>query len=227
MIGAILGDYVGSRFERRPQKSVEFELFHKDCRFTDDTIMTLATADALKNSRSYKEAYVEWGRRNPRAGYGQLFLNWLASSNPQPYGSYGNGAAMRVSPIGWAFNSLNRTLEEAKKSAIVSHDHPEGIKGAQAVATSIYLARVGKNKEFIQKTIEDSFGYDLSISLDELRPSYQFNTTCQGSVPQAIRCFLESENWESAVRNAVSLGGDADTMACIAGGIAEAFNYRK
>ena len=227
MIGAILGDYIGSRFEKYPIKTTEFELYHPACRFTDDTDLTIATIHAIKRKMSYKEAYLLFGRSNPAAGYSKRFELWLSSSNPQPYNSFGNGAAMRVSPIGWLFNTYDEVLLEAKKSASVTHNHDDGISCAQAVAASVFLARTGRTKSELMKIIENEFEMNVSQSLDEIRPNYAFDMTAMGSVPQAIRCFLESNSWESAVRLAVSLGGDADTMACIAGGIAEAYYKNK
>ncbi|MFC2004853.1 ADP-ribosylglycohydrolase family protein [Chloroflexota bacterium] len=223
MIGAIAGDFIGSAYEFNSIKSTEFPLFSANSTCTDDSILTIAVADCLLNRKEYAPTLKEYGRNYPYGGYGEMFLSWLASDNYEPYNSYGNGSAMRVSPIGFAFNSLEQTLTEAKRSAEVTHNHPEGIKGAQAVASAIYLARNGKSKGDIQKYVEGTFNYDLHQKLDEIRPDYDFDETCQGSVPQSIIAFLESENYEDAVRKAVSLGGDADTMACIAGGIAEAF----
>ena len=227
MIGAILGDYIGSRFEKFPIKTTEFELFHPACRFTDDTVLSIATLHAIQRKISYKEAYLLFGRRNPSAGYSKRFELWLSSSNPQPYGSYGNGSAMRVSPIGWAFDTYDKVIAEARESAIVTHSHQDGIVCAQAVAASVFLARIGTSKDGIKKRIEDDFGINLSTPLDEVRPNYKFDMTAMGSVPLSIRCFLESDSWESAIRLAISMGGDADTMACIAGGIAEAYYKNK
>ena len=227
MIGAILGDYIGSRFEKFPIKTTQFELFHPACRFTDDTVLSIATLHAIQRKIAYKEAYLLFGRRNPSAGYSKRFELWLSSSNPQPYDSYGNGSAMRVSPIGWAFDTYDKVIAEAKESAIVTHSHQDGIVCAQAVAASIFLARIGTSKVDIKKRIENDFGINLSIPLDEVRPNYKFDMTAMGSVPLSIRCFLESDSWESAIRLAISMGGDADTMACIAGGIAEAYYKNK
>ena len=165
----------------------------------------------------------DWGNRYPTAGYGGMFLDWLQIYDPQPYNSFGNGSAMRVSPVGWAFDTLEKTLEAAKQSAEITHNHPEGIKGAQATAACIFLARTGKNKQEIKEYIEHTFGYNLNRTCDEIRPTYQFDVTCQGSVPESITAFLDSTDFESAIRLAVSLGGDADTMGAITGGIAEAF----
>ncbi len=222
MLGAIAGDIIGSVYEFNPIKTKEFPLFSKNSSFTDDTILTIAVADVILKNANYAVKIKEYARRYP-SSYGFRFRGWAESDSVEPYYSYGNGSAMRVSPIGFAFNDLETVLEEAKKSAAVTHNHPEGIKGAQATATAIFLARNGKTKAEIKTYIEDIFGYNLSQTLAEIRPQYHFNETCQGSVPQAIICFLESENYEEAVRNAVSLGGDSDTQACITGGIAEAF----
>ncbi len=227
MLGAIIGDIVGSAYEFAPVKTAVFPLFTERSSFTDDTVMTIATADALLNGLSYADAYKKWGRRypNPTGAYGGRFKEWLFSESIEPYHSFGNGSAMRVSPIGWAFATLEETLAEAERSAAVTHDHPEGIKGAQAVAAAIFMARNGSSKKDIKAYIEQTFAYDLSRTIDDIRPTYQFNETCQGSVPESIIAFLESTSLEHAIRLAVSLGGDADTQACIAGSIAEAY-YR-
>jgi len=223
MIGAIAGDIIGSVYEAHPIKTEDFPLFSPGCRFTDDTVMTVATADAILTGKGYAAAYKEWGRLYPHAGYGGMFRQWLRSDDSKPYNSFGNGSAMRVSPVGFAFDSLDKVLEEAKKSAEVTHNHPEGIKGAQAVAAAIYLARTGKGKKEIKDYIETTFDYDLSATLTEIRPGYRFDPTCRGSVPQAVIAFLESSSYEDAVRKAISLGGDTDTQACITGGIAQAY----
>ncbi len=223
MIGAIAGDIIGSVHEFYPHKDKQFPLFAPRCTFTDDSVMTIAIAQAILEQRPYQECALELGRRYPDAGYGGKFCYWLFSLDPQPYNSWGNGSAMGVSPVGWAFDTRERVLTEAAASAAFSHDHPEGIKGAQATALAIWLARHGAGKAEIREDIETTFGYDLQRTVDETRPEYRFDVSCQGSVPEAIICFLDSTSWEDAVRNAVSLGGDADTQACIAGGIAEAF----
>jgi len=223
MIGAIAGDIIGSVYEWRNIKTKEFELFSSRCRFTDDTVLTVAVADCILSGREYAPTFREYGRKYPDAGYGGLFRDWLFSRDPRPYNSFGNGAAMRVSPVGFALTSLEAVMEEAKRSAEVTHNHPEGIKGAQATASAIFLGRQGEGKEGIRKFIENRFGYDLNRTLDEIRPGYRFDVTCQGSVPEAIIAFLESRYYEDAVRNAVSLGGDSDTIACITGGIAQAY----
>ncbi len=223
MLGAIAGDIIGSVFEHRPHKSKDFPLFSSASCFTDDTVLTVATAHALLTTGDYRQAYQRYGQHWPGAGYGGSFRQWLTQTDPKPYGSWGNGSAMRVSPVGFCVDTLEDVLTEAAKSAEVTHNHPEGIKGAQAVALAIYLARNDANKETICEEIEGRFGYDLQRTLATIRPEYHFDVSCQGSVPESIIAFLESNDYEDAVRNAISLGGDADTMACIAGGIAEAF----
>ena len=223
MLGAIAGDIIGSVYEHNPIKSKDFPLFSAGCCFTDDTVLTIAIARAIMDGTGYRQAVQNTGRQYPDAGYGGTFIQWLFSESPEPYNSWGNGSAMRVCPVGWAFEDLNRVLQEAEQSAKISHNHPEGIKGAQAVATAVFLARTGRNREDIRQQIENRFGYNLSRSLDEIRPGYTFDVSCQGSVPEAIIAFLESESFEDAIRNAVSLGGDSDTLACIAGSIAEAY----
>ena len=223
MIGAIAGDIIGSAYEWHYTKSHDFELFTPQSTFTDDTVLTIAVADCILNGKEYAVTLKEYGRRYPDAGYGGMFLNWLSSDSLAPYNSFGNGSAMRVSPVGFAFPSLDMVLREAEKSAAVTHNHPEGIRGAQAIAASIFLARSGEGKERIRSYIEESFGYNLQQTLDEIRPWYRFDETCQGSVPQAIIAFLESDSYEDAVRKAISLGGDSDTLACMTGGIAQAY----
>ena len=225
MKGAIIGDYVGSVFEHVGNKAVmNFDLIQNNSRFTDDTILTIATADAILNKITFEETYFKWGAKFPRAGYSKTFMDWLCSSYKKPYNSFGNGSAMRVSPISWLFNSLDEVLIEAKRSAECTHNHPEGIKGAQAVASAIFLARKHATKHEIKLFVEQNFNYDLSISCDEIiAQGYSFDMTCQGSVPQAIRCFLDAESYEQSIRNAIYLNGDTDTQAAIAGSIAEAF----
>ena len=223
MIGAIAGDIIGSVYEGNEVKSTGFELFAPESTFTDDTILTVAVADCILHSKEYATTFKEYGRKYPNAGYGGMFLMWLLSNSFQPYNSFGNGSAMRVSPVGFAFTSLEETLQEAERSAVVTHNHPEGIKGAQAVAAAIYLARKGEGKDKIREHIERNFGYNLRQTLDEIRPYYGFDETCQGTVPQSIIAFLESENYEDAIRKAISIGGDSDTIACITGGIAQAY----
>lgn len=222
MLGGIAGDIIGSRFEHAQIKSKEFELFNRQCMFTDDTVHTVAVADSLIHRIPYQVKLLEYFTHYPNAGYGHRFRRWARSPRPMPYGSYGNGAAMRVAPIGWYYQSLDQVLEEALHSAEITHNHPEGIKGAQAVAGAVYLARTGAGKAQVRDFAESRFGYDLGQTLAEIRPHYQFNVSCQGSVPQAFVAFLEAEDFEDAIRNAVSLGGDSDTLACIAGSLAEA-----
>lgn len=224
MIGAIIGDIVGSVYEWHNIKTKDFPLFRNDCFFTDDTVMTVAVAEALMaggREGDFITAMKRYGRMYPDAGYGGRFGAWLFSDSVEPYNSWGNGSAMRVAAVGWWAKSLDETLELAKVSAAVTHDHPEGIKGAQATAACIYLARSGTGKTDIRDYIEEAFGYDLSRTLDEIRPDYQFNESCQDTVPQAITAFLESTDFEDAIRNAISLGGDSDTLAAITGSIAE------
>lgn len=237
MYGAIIGDIVGSKYEFRPIKTKEFPFVSRGCEFTDDTVMTVAVARALLKAReaasrsepaSFKEVLVremrELGRRFPGAGYGGRFARWLAAADPRPYNSYGNGSAMRVSPCGLIAVTLDEALALAKASAEVTHDHPEGIRGAQAVAACIFLAKAGCSKDEIRAYVEGNF-YKPIPSAEDVRPGYTFDETCQGSVPEAIACFLESADYEDAVRNAVSLGGDSDTQGAIAGSIAWSY-YR-
>ena len=223
LLGALVGDVIGSLYEFSAQKSTDFPLFCEDSELTDDSILTLAVADAIVNGRSYLECIREYAMVYPDSGYGGFFRQWMYSNDPQPYDSFGNGSAMRVSPIGWAFDTVEDVLREAEASAAVTHNHPEGIKGAQAVALAIFRARNGSTKDEIRKEITGRFGYDLSRTVDEIRLTYQFDETCQKTVPPAIVAFLESENFEDAIRKAVSLGGDADTLAAITGSIAEAY----
>jgi len=223
MIGAIAGDIIGSVYEHHQIKSKDFPLFDSRCRFTDDTVLTIAIADAILSSRPYIESVREIGRRYPGAGYGGAFIQWLHSDNSQPYNSWGNGSAMRVSPVGFAFSSEDEVLRQSEMTAEISHNHPEGIKGAQATALAVFLARTGTGKEQIRSRIAEDFGYDMDRTVDDIRPGYAFDVSCQGTVPEAIIAFLDSDSYEDAVRNAISLGGDSDTLACITGGIAEAF----
>ena len=223
MLGAIAGDIIGSVYERDNIKTKQFPLFRAESRFTDDTVLTVAIADALLHQGDYTDTLKHYHQGFPGAGYGGTFNAWASSSNREPYNSWGNGSAMRVSSVGYAFNRLEQVLQEAKRSAEATHNHPEGIKGAQATAAAIFLARTGQSQGEIKTYIESTFAYDLSQPLDVIRPSYRFDVSCQGSVPQAITAFLESTDFEDAIRNAISLGGDSDTIACIAGGIAEAF----
>lgn len=226
MLGAIAGDVIGSIYEHTRIKRTDIPLFHDFSRFTDDTVMTVAIADAILNSTDYAESMRSFGRRYPKAGYGTAFIEWILAPESKPYNSWGNGSAMRVSPIGFAFPTAEAVLSEARKSAEVSHNHPEGIKGAQAAALAVFLARKGESKSNIRKEISTRFSYNLNRTIDEIRPGYRFDVSCQGSVPEAIIAFLDSHDYEDAIRKAISLGGDSDTIACIAGGIAQAF-YRE
>ena len=223
MIGAIAGDIIGSVYEHRPIKSKDFPLFSQGSRFTDDTVLTIAIAESILTGLDYRGALLDFGKRYPQAGYGGSFFRWLQAQDPKPYNSWGNGSAMRVSPVGFAFSGEKDILKEAKATAEITHNHPEGIKGAQATALSIFLARTGVGKEQIRSHISKRFNYDLNRTVDEIRPAYSFDISCQGTVPEAIIAFLDSDSYEDAIRNAVSLGGDSDTLACITGGIAEAF----
>ncbi|MBP1587730.1 MAG: ADP-ribosylglycohydrolase family protein [Clostridia bacterium] len=233
MFGAILGDIIGSPFEfDRGGKTKVFPLFSRASKFTDDSVMTIAVAEALMDSigRSDGEtterlvgAMLKWGRKYPYAGYGARFSRWLEEEDPKPYGSYGNGSAMRVSAAGWLYGTLEETRHYAWLSAAVSHDHPEGLKGAEAAASAIFLARKGETKDKIRDFIVREFGYDLTRTCDEIRPGYRHVESCQKTVPEAITAFLEGGDFEDVIRTAVSLGGDCDTLTCIAGGIAEAY----
>lgn len=222
MIGAVLGDIIGSVYEGAPVKATAFPLLGPASTFTDDTVLTCATAEVLLDGGDYAEAYRRYYRRYPDRGFGGRFRHWAASDTASPYGSLGNGSAMRVAPVGWACDDLAAAYAEAERSAAVSHDHPEGIRGAQAVAGAVLLARHGADSATLRERIEHDLGYDLGRTLAAIRPGYGFDVTCQGSVPEALIAFLEAEDCEGAVRNAVSLGGDADTQACIAGAVAEA-----
>lgn len=225
MTGAIAGDIIGSVYEFDNIKTTDFPLFIGESDYTDDTIMSIAVADWLLNGGDLAKVMQHYGRKYPcpMGGYGGRFSGWLRAGDPQPYNSWGNGSAMRVSAVGWLFDSLEKTLEVAEETAAVTHNHPEGIKGAQATAAAIYLARTGKSKPEIRQYIESTFSYNLNRTCDEIRPNYNFDESCQGTVPEAIIAFLDSTDFENAIRLAVSLGGDSDTLACITGGIAEAF----
>jgi ADP-ribosylglycohydrolase len=223
VFGGIAGDVIGSPYEWFRVKHKDFELFSTMTTYTDDSVLTIAVAAAILQERDYGEVIREWGVRYPDAGYGGFFSQWLDDTTMGPYNSFGNGSAMRVGPVGFAARSEAEALEEAKRSAECTHNHPEGIKGAQATALAIYLARTGASKEAIRGRIAVDFDYDLSRTVDEIRPSYHFNETCQATVPEAITCFLDGNDVEDTIRNAVSLGGDSDTLACIAGSIADAF----
>lgn len=223
MIGAIAGDIIGSVYENFRTKRKDFTLFTRFSTYTDDSVLTIAVADAILTDRNYGRAIKSYARRHPMRGYGPRFLRWMVTPGSTPYNSFGNGSAMRVSPVAHAFDSEAEVLEEAKRTAECTHNHPEGVKGAQATALAVFLARIGRDREAIRTAIQDRYGYDLSRTIDAIRPEYSTDITCQGSVPEAIIAFLDSTSFEDAVRNAVSLGGDADTQACIAGSIAEAY----
>lgn len=223
MLGGIIGDIVGSRFEWNNHRSEDFDFISEKCFFTDDTVLTIATADCLLSAGDYSSIYQTYARRYPNSGYGGRFRVWMNSDSPKPYRSFGNGSAMRVSPVGWFFPDLESTLKEARRSAEVTHDHREGIKGAESIAAAIFLARSKRSKQEIRSYIESNFQYNLDFSLQELQRSYEFDETCQGSVPQSIYCFLISSSFEDAIRKSISIGGDSDTIACITGSIAEAF----
>ncbi len=230
MIGSIIGDIIGSQFEylnysnkMNMCQDFDFDFFTKASKFTDDTVLTIAVADCLMNKKSYADTYKVYAKKYPLAGYGSNFIQWVDSSSVEPYGSYGNGSAMRVSPVAYYFNSLEKVLDEAETSAFPTHNHPEGIKGAKAIAACIFLARNKLNKSSIKNYITETFGYDLERTLEEIRPTYEFSATCQETVPEAIISFLESTNFSDCMVNAVSIGGDSDTIACMAGGIAEAY----
>lgn len=226
LLGAICGDIIGSTYEFNPVKYPDFPLLPPGSTFTDDSVMTCAVAEWLMKGSDLSKTLQSWGQRHCDIGYGPDFLKWIWSDNPKPYYSWGNGAVMRVSAVGWYARTLDECIELARQTAIVSHNHPEGIKGSQAVAMAVFMARAGSHKNQIKRKIAERFGYDLSRTVSDIRQTYTFDASCQGSVPEAIICFLESEDYESAVRLAVSLGGDADTMACIAGAIAGAY-YRE
>jgi ADP-ribosylglycohydrolase len=225
MLGAIAGDIIGSTYEFRNTKSMDFELFEQGCRFTDDSVMTLAVAKWLTEDEAHTIPYLiycmqELGHLHADAGYGGRFLGWLWEDDPQPYNSWGNGAGMRVSPVGLYAKTLDEALALAAVTASVSHNHPEGVKGAQAIATSVFLAKHGKSKAEIKAYVEKTFGYDLNRTTAEIRPRYGFDVSCQGSVPEAIIAFLEGKSFEEVIRLAISLGGDSDTIGAMAGAIA-------
>jgi len=222
MIGAIAGDIIGSRFEFNNLKSKDFELFHSDCKFTDDTVLTVAVAEWLMDGGDLPDIFLKWYTRCGRhRSYGGMFERWLLQWEKEPYNSFGNGSAMRVSACAWVKDDLPSVLDLAKQSAEITHNHPEGIKGAQATAHAILMARQGDNAQSIRDAISGTYGYDLSESVDEIREWYYFNETCQGTVPQAVICGLEAVSYEDAIRNAISIGGDSDTVAAITGSIAE------
>lgn len=230
MIGAIIGDIVGSIYEFNNHRSKDFELFGKSCFATDDSIMTIAIGKAFLECKAdfsdlgekAIDCMQELGRPYPNCGFGGSFYKWIYSDNPKPYNSYGNGAAMRISAVGWVAKDIEQVKQLSKIVTEVSHNHPEGIKGAEATAVAIFLARQGKSKEEIRKHMLEHY-YKLDFSIDEIRPTYKFNETCQDTVPEAIQAFLEGEDFEDCIRTAVSVGGDSDTLACITGSIAEAF----
>lgn len=226
MIAAIAGDIIGSVHERANIKRTDFTLFKPRSRFTDDTVMTLAVADCLLHGKPYAATLRAYGRRYPDRGYGGMFRKWLESDDMGPYQSFGNGSAMRVGPVGYAMPTLAEVMQEAKRSAEPTHDHPEGIKGAQALAVAVFLGHRGADKDTIRAEIAGRFRYDLKRTIAGIRPRYTFDVTCQGSVPEAIIAFLDSADVEDAIRLAVSLGGDADTLACMAGAVAQA-HYKR
>lgn len=225
MLGALVGDIIGSTYEFYGTKRTDFELFEEGCRFTDDSVMTLAVAKWLVEDKKHTakeliKCMQELGRKHPGAGYGGLFYSWLYQNDPQPYNSWGNGAGMRVSPVGLYAKTLDETLALAALTASVSHNHPEGVKGAQAIATSVFLCKQGKTKQEIRDYVEKTFCYNLHRTIAEIRPRYGFDVSCQGSVPEAIIAFLEGNSFEEVIRLAISLGGDSDTIGCMAGAIA-------
>ncbi len=223
VIGSVIGDVIGSVYEWNNVKTTQFELFSDQSDFTDDTVLTVAVADCILNKKDYARTIWEYGRKYSERGYGSSFRKWLQSEGLKPYGSFGNGSAMRVSAVGFAFDTIDTVLEAARRTAEVTHNHPEGIKGAQATAAAIFLARQGASKQELKEYVSSAFNYTLNFTLDEIRPTYKFDVTCQGSVPQAIVAFLESSDFENAIRLAISIGGDSDTIACITGGIASAY----
>jgi len=223
MIGAIAGDIIGSVYEWDRIKSKEFELFHPNCFFTDDTVLSVALAESILTGADYASLMRAYYQRYPGAGYGGFFHRWASVHDSAPYNSWGNGAAMRISAVGFAFDTLDEVISQAERYTTVTHNHVEGIKGAQATAAAIFLSRSGKSKAEMKTHITETYGYDLSRGVDEIRPAYTFNESCQETVPEAIVCFLDSTDFEDAIRNAVSLGGDSDTIACITGGIAQAY----
>jgi len=223
MLGAIVGDVIGSVYEGAATKDKAFALFPSGARFTDDTVLTVAVADAILHGKDFGATIAAYARRHPNRGYGASFYVWMMFLGTEPYNSFGNGSAMRVSPAAYAHETEDEVLELAKRSAECTHNHPEGIKGAQATALAVYLARIGVAKEDIRSAISGRFGYNLARTIDAIRPGYAPDVTSPGSVPEAIIAFLDAEDFEDAVRNAVSLGGDADTQAAIAGAIAEPF----
>jgi ADP-ribosylglycohydrolase len=226
MLGAIAGDIIGSAYELNNVKTKDFELFDPSSLrlgFTDDTVMTVALMDAIMNNKPYGITMQKYFRKYPDAGYGFNFHSWCIHEEVDPYDSWGNGSAMRTSPVAYAFHTIDDVVKRAAHYASITHNHPEGIKGAQAIASAIFLARTGSSKDDIAEFIVEQFDYDLDRSIDEIRPDYEFDVSCEGTVPEAIIAFLESTDYEDAIRNAVSIGGDSDTIACMTGGIAEAY----
>jgi ADP-ribosylglycohydrolase len=223
MLGAITGDVIGSVHEWARTKTKEFPLFVQQSTYTDDTVLTVAVAEWILTGKNLVDLIHAYHDAYPGRGYGTMFHRWASGRVREPYNSFGNGSAMRVSAVGFAFGTMEEVLEWSKRSAEVTHNHPEGIRGAQATAAAIYLARRDHGKDRIRDAIESQFGYDLGARLEQIRPTYGFNGTCQGTVPQALIAFFESASYEDAIRNAISLGGDADTLACITGGVAEAY----
>ncbi|EIJ43996.1 ADP-ribosylglycohydrolase [Beggiatoa alba B18LD] len=223
MLGAITGDIIGSVYEWNNIKTTDFPLFNQNNKFTDDSVLTIALAETILQQSDYAETMKAYYHRYPKAGFGASFIQWANQTNSQPYNSWGNGAAMRISPVAYYFDSLEEIQKKATTYTNITHNHPEGIKGALATASAIYLARTHHSKTEIKNYITQTFHYDLNRTCDEIRPTYTFDVSCQGSVPQAIIAFLESTDFENAIRLAVSLGGDSDTIACITGSIAEAF----
>ncbi len=223
MLGAIVGDVIGSRYEHANVKSTDFRFFAHGAQCTDDSVLTVATADALLNGLDYATAYQDYFHRFPNAGYGGRFVQWANRHESRSYGSWGNGSAMRVSPVGWARDTIDDVLDEAERSAVVTHDHPDGVTGAHAVAACVFLARTQHDRERIRAFVHEGCGYALGRTIDEIRPAYEFDVSCRGTVPVAVQAFLESLDFESAIRLAVSVGGDSDTIACITGAIAHAY----
>jgi ADP-ribosylglycohydrolase len=222
MLGAIIGDIVGSIYEHDNIKTKDFPLFAEGATFTDDTVCTVAIADGLLSGGDFADHLRTWVRRYPHAGYGGMFLRWAFADDMGPYGSWGNGSAMRVSPVAYAAVEIEAAMLLAERSAIVTHDHPEAVIGAQAVTMAIQLAHQGHGRDQIRNAVEQRFGYDLKETVDSIRSWYAFDVSCRGTVPPAIICALGATNFEDSLRNAVSIGGDTDTLACITGGIAEA-----
>ena len=223
MLGAIVGDFVGSVHEHIATKRKDFPLVDRGCFVTDDSLLTVAVAEWVMDGTPLVERFHDLVAAYPGAGWGGMFAAWARARRRDPYNSFGNGAAMRASPVGWAFADLDDTLGAAAESAAVTHNHPEGIKGAQAAAAAVFLARTTRDKGLIRREIAGRFGYDLGRTVDAIRPEYRFDETCQGTVPEAIIAFLDGSDFEDTLRNAVSLGGDGDTLACIAGGVARAY----